>query len=155
HAGGGGLFHWETETRLWDVGEGQARELGSFAASPTFSPDGKGLAVPTEDGGALPGPASPPGGRPLQHPGGAGWSRLWSYNGYKAYPTAQFSPDSRLVAVTGLFDGRERGPVAKWLSRHVAYWPTQRWGNIARVWDAETGREQARLSGCKEVVFSP
>jgi WD40 repeat protein len=154
HAGGETRGHWETESRLWDVSGGQARELGSFPDNPAFSPDGKCVAVPTKEGAILHDAGFLGVARELQRPGDRSLPLIPFANDLP-YTTVRFSPDSRLIAVTGLFDCREQGPVIDWLSRNIPRFSTPRGGAVARVWDARTGREHASLPGCRELLFSP
>ncbi len=138
--GGGTKLSWRTRDTLWDV-TSTPRRIGTYSVGPTLSPDGKWVAVPKENGAELCMTADAEERRDLTYPGDTGISMFVSFEGMKPFPGVNFSPDSRLVAVTGLF--AKRTTAGKGGSQ------------VARLWDVETGQEVHLFSDCQRVVFSP
>jgi len=138
--GGGTQLSWHTKDTLWDV-TSTPREIGTYSVCPVLSPDGKYIALPKANGADLYLAAGARTKRNLSRPQDRGLPIFRSYNGMKSYPTVTFSPDGRLAAVTELF--MDRGKTGGWF------------GKVARLWDAETGRELLSFPNCEQVMFSP
>jgi WD40 repeat protein len=155
HTAGGTQLSWKTETRLWDVSRAEASELAAFAETPIFSPDGKWLAVPVMDGADLYDGVLIRKTAVLVQPGDEGPGRFGSYNGHISYPTVEFSPDSRLVAVASLSNYKEQTPILEWFSKNIYRLPTDSGGRIVRVWNVKTGQEHASFRECWRANFSP
>jgi WD40 repeat protein len=67
----------------------------------------------------------------------------------------QFSPDSRMVIVTGIRNEMKPNPFVKWLGSFLPIKSTEGWAPVARLWAVETGHELAAFSGCTKAIFSP
>ena len=76
----------------------------------------------------------------------------WSHDAVRG----RFSPDSRLVIVTGRGQ-RDVLPSGfwQWLRSFFVRAPAQDWLFMARLWDVETGKQVAAFEGCTRALFSP
>jgi WD40 repeat protein len=137
--GGGTQLDWTTRTTLWDITAEPPQQVGAFPAPPVFSPDGRLLAVPTEEGVLLQAARTGKLVADLRQPREVTSSSFGSYNNYKAYPGVQFSPDGKLLVVTGLYNKDQDW----WL------------GEKARLWQVNPVKELCVLDGGREAVFSP
>lgn len=151
HGGGGTQRTWRGQTTLWEVSAAPI-ELGSFSETPVISPDGNWLVTPLDDGATLVSVSAPERGTDLVVESDCG--PLGSYNGMRFYPTAAFSPDSKLLVVTGLYRVDRHSFLGKWLPQKFN--PFRRpAGSIVRVWDVDSRREIFAFAKCSEVWFSP
>jgi WD40 repeat protein len=152
--GGGTQLDWRTRTTLWDV-TSTPIHIGSFSPHATLSSDNQWLAVPHDNGATLYRVAG------IQQHGDftvnadRGPSMWGVYNNRKEYPSLIFSPDARLLAVTGLYHYPPSSPIISrmpsWISRFL--YPAG--GSVVRLWDTENGKQHAALFGCRQVFFSP
>jgi WD40 repeat protein len=67
----------------------------------------------------------------------------------------QFSPDSRMVLVTGIRHEMKLDPILRWINLLLPNIASEGWRPVARLWQVETGAELAAFSGCTKAVFSP
>lgn len=73
----------------------------------------------------------------------------------------QFSPDSRMVAVTGIYPRTMDNPFFRWIRDYLPIKFAGQWQDVARLWDVETGAELGAFHGCADpygsttVLFSP
>jgi WD40 repeat protein len=67
----------------------------------------------------------------------------------------QFSPDSRMVVVTGIHRNVKLNSDFKRLCSFLSIKTAKEWGPVARLWAVETRAEVANFDGCTEVLFAP
>jgi|GEM_PF-5827579 len=152
HGGGGTQLSWKTRSTVWDISKVPARELASFSEAPVVSGDGKWLAVPTDDGADL---YEVPSMKKvvLNRPGDNGPSG--NFNGLKSYPRLEFSPDGKMLAVSGLWHQSQEPLAIQWIAKYILRMPSEEYGPIVRLWDVPTGNELASFKGSTEAKFSP
>jgi WD40 repeat protein len=136
--GGGTQLAWTTRTTVWDITAKPPKQVGAFPTRPDFSPDGRLLAVPTDERILLQDART---GRQiggLARPGEVTPS-LVGYNNHKTYPDVRFAPDGRLLVVTGSYGEDRAGPLQQ----------------KARVWQVDPVRELCTLDEALEALFAP
>jgi WD40 repeat protein len=137
---------------LWDVTSG-LKLVSSSETTPAPSPDGQWLVRPDGTGGELLEGRTFGARRSLRHPG----DHLSVPPPFPAweYPTARFSPDSKMVLLSGLEQERRRLALSEWRSGRFdrVCWAEDE--SIARLWDVRTGAEAAAFEDCTEGLFSP
>jgi WD40 repeat protein len=67
----------------------------------------------------------------------------------------EFSPDSRMVVVTGIGRLVKPHPVIQLLGTFLPVKSVEELRPIARLWDVEAGAEVASFDGCGKALFSP
>jgi WD40 repeat protein len=67
----------------------------------------------------------------------------------------QFSPDSRLVGVTGIHPQSKSSPFVRQVERFFRVRLGAVCEPVTRVWNVETGTELCALGGCTKMLFSP
>jgi WD40 repeat protein len=67
----------------------------------------------------------------------------------------QFSPDSRMVAVTGIRPLPKDDPFLNGIRDYFPIMFAGEWRPTARLWDVETGAELGTFGGSTKVLFSP
>jgi WD40 repeat protein len=143
----------QTESRFWDVSHGQTRQIAVFSGSTTISPDGQWLAVATAHGADLYALPSTRKAAVLQ----TDEPRLsWSFR--QGDPsTVVFSPDNRLIAMSGGGWIKPRELITEWFATTICGLPPSvtEWEPSVRICEVESGRECASLKDCGSVKFSP
>lgn len=154
-------------TTLWDVSS-QPKEIGSFSQSPppgvpifqwssmfviseplaVSSPDGEWLAVPLYSGAKLINGAAPERGAVLNVDGD------WPTSHWPM-PSPSFSPDSKMIVVTGLRRAGQQSFLGDWLPEKYNPFRARPDEAVIRVWDTESHRQVAAFSGCNDAWFSP
>jgi WD40 repeat protein len=134
-------------TTLWDV-TSTPKEIGSFSTvhRAISSPDGEWLAIPLDSGAKLIRVSAPEPGADLIVNGDrrTGWT------------TPSFSPDSKMVLVTGLLRSNHKPLLGNWLPEKFNPFPAVRDASVVRVWDTDSHREVPALYHCSDDPwFSP
>ena len=70
-------------------------------------------------------------------------------------PHCTFSPDSKLVAVSGLCRRGNASLLNNWLPAKLNPFPRDWGGSVVRVWDVATAKEVMAFKDCIEAHFSP
>jgi WD40 repeat protein len=136
--GGGTQLDWKSKTTIWDV-KSELKVTKTYAAAPVVSPDGRWLVETDENGADLFDAATLRRRAAFRVAGDFDvFSHVVTTPKFTSHPTYTFSPDSRIVAMTGLW-------------RRVG----KRTSAVGRLWDATTAKEIAALSGCKQIEFGP
>ena len=156
--GGGSQLDWHTQTTLLDVAS-TPTQIGPFSPHATFSSDGQWVAVPHEDAATLYRLAGMQERGTLRVTDDVGPSaRFGTYNNRKEYPSLIFSPDARLLAVSGLFHiYGQTLPLIDWMPSWIVglIYPSLGDGSVVRLWETDTGKQHTAFSGCRQAFFSP
>lgn len=154
HGGGGTQLNWRWRTTLWEV-TSSPRELGSFSEQPAVSADGKWLAIPLDSGAKLLEVSSLEETGDFVINGDVGASFWGTYNNMKFYPNPSFSPDSKMLAIKGLYRQSQQPYLSKWVPPQYLPFRGDPGGSVVRVWDVAKGRELQAFNQCTEAHFSP
>src|SRR4029077_6912130 len=74
-----------------------------------------------------------------------GPSIFGSYNNMKSYTTPSFSPDSKTLAIKGLYRFGEESFLEKWLPPKFNPFRESSTGSVVRIWDVANRREVLTL----------
>jgi WD40 repeat protein len=154
NGGGGSQFDWHFRTTLWDI-TATPKRIGSFSPQATLSSDGQWLAVPHENGAKLYRVAGMQQHGEFTVKNDRGPSMWGSYNNMKEYPSLSFSPNGRLLVVSGLFRTGQTLPFTDWVPRWIRSFVYSADDSVVRLWETDTGKQHAAFSGCRQVFFSP
>jgi len=154
NGGGGTKLNWHWHTTLWNVSS-TLREIGSFSERPAISPNGNWLAEPLEAGARLIQVSTLERKGDLTNNDDAGPLFLGLWNGMKSYPSSTFSPDSKIVAIQGLFKWGKEPSLSKWLPDKVTDFLREPSGSLVRLWDVTTRQEIMVFPQCNEAHLSP
>ena len=139
---------------LWDA-TSIPKQIGPFSETPIVSPDGEWLAIPLDSGAKLVKTLAPEHEADLIANCDFGSYYGVIINDMKFYPTPSFSPDSKTIAVTGLFQSGKEPFLGKWLPKQYNPFPSDPGGSVVRVWDTESRQALLAISDCSEVRFWP
>ena len=84
-----------------------------------------------------------------------GPSHWGTYNNMINYPSCTFSPDGKLVAISGLYREGTTPFWSNWLPAKLDPFPYDHDGSVVRVWDVGTAKEVMAIEGASEATFSP
>jgi WD40 repeat protein len=141
---GDGRFASDPQTEVWDIASAP-RQIGSFAGRATLSPNGRWLALSTAKGRLL--------YRIPTMELHADLSNSEDRAGGPGIP--EFSPDSRLIAISCLHRQTGAFPGKPWVPYFLQPYLPDDDGTIARLWDTQTGKELANFPQCRWAHFSP
>ncbi len=127
------------------------------AVDPVLSPDGRWFASWDGPGPYLVEMTGLGQRRSLLGPGDSDSAGIvgWNGNAAASSPGFRFSPDSRVVLVTGLLHLSPTSAINEYLSGTSPRPWTSTLSPIARVWDVKSGTELAALPGCAGCLLSP
>jgi WD40 repeat protein len=135
---------WTASTTIWDI-SGNPKLLAIIKDwKITDSADRNWMLQSEENGVDLVGPRS-----------GKRFSLIHSSDEPTSNQGAvgQFSPDSRMVAVTGIYPRAIDNSFFRWIRNHLPVKLAGQWRRVARLWDVETGAEIGVFHGCDDIGF--
>jgi hypothetical protein len=76
------------------------------------------------------------------------------------YPSLTFSPDSRFIAIWGLYHDAPRASLMDWMPRWVRRWlrgfpADDADKSVVRLWETDGAKQEAAFFQCRQVFFSP
>jgi WD40 repeat protein len=163
--------HGHLRTTLWDV-TSTPKEIGSYRETTAISPDGEWLAISSPDAERLAAIPLESGFKPLDSgvklikvsAPGRGTNLIVNGDVTPGHPmampgilsaTPSFSPDSKLVLVTGLIRSGHEPFLGKWLPEKYNPFRAVADVSVFRLWDTDSRREVAAFYNCVDAWFSP